>query len=148
MKKENFVEVNWPKISKYLVSFVLFVLVAWFVYPDFSFTKTDMEVVVVERVGDYTIYKTRDTETTIERKEKNDDLKVGDIVTLKVNVEDNPKYENKSKVESEAILIVTYFFVAFIALAVGHCENNKYIISFSLFSFSWLIIICLKWWLT
>lgn len=148
MKKENFVEVNWPKISKYFVSFVLFVLVAWFVYPDFSFTKTDMEVVVVERVGDYTIYKTRDTETTIERKEKNDDLKVGDIVTLKVNVEDNPKYENKSKVESEAILIVTYFFVAFIALAVGHCENNKYIISFSLFSFSWLIIICLKWWLT
>lgn len=68
MKKENFVEVNWPKISKYLVSFVLFALVAWFVYPDFSFTKTDMEVVVVERVGDYTIYKTRDTETTIERK--------------------------------------------------------------------------------
>ena len=148
MKKENFVEVNWPKISKYLVSFVLFVLVAWFVYPDFSFTKTDMEVVVVERVGDYTIYKTRDTETTIERKEKNDDLKVGDIVTLKVNVEDNPKYENGSKVEREAILIVTYFFVAFIALAVGHCENNKYLISFSLFSFSWFIIICLKWWLT
>ena len=148
MKKENFVEVNWPKISKYLVSFVLFALVAWFVYPDFSFTKTDMEVVVVERVGDYTIYKTSDPETTIERKEKNDDLKVGDIVTLKVNVEDNPKYENKSKVEREAILIVTYFFVAFIALAVGHCENNKYIISFLLFSFSWLIIICLKWWLT
>lgn len=148
MKKENFVEVNWPKISKYFVSFVLSVLVAWFVYPDFSFTKTDMEVVVVERIGDYTIYKTRDTETTIERKEKNDDLKVGDVVTLKVNVEDNPKYENGSKVEREAILIVTYFFVAFIALAVGHCENNKYIISFSLFSFSWLIIICLKWWLT
>lgn len=148
MKKENFVEVNWPKISKYLASFVLSALVAWFVYPDFSFTKTDMEVVVVERVGDYTIYKTSDPKTTIERKEKNDDLKVGDIVTLKVNVEDNPKYENKSKVEREAILIVTYFFVALIALAAGHCENNKYIISFSLFSFSWLIIICLKWWLT
>lgn len=148
MKKENFVEVNWPKISKYLVSFVLFALVAWFVYPDFSFTKTDMEVVVVERIGDYTIYKTRDPETTIERKERNDDLKVGDVVTLKVNVEDNPKYENGSKVEREAILIVTYFFVAFIALAVGHCENNKYLISFSLFSFSWFIIICLKWWLT
>ena len=148
MKKENFVEVNWPKILKYLVSFVLFALVAWFVYPDFSFTKTDIEVIVVEKVGDYTIYKTSDPETIIERKEKNDDLKVGDVVTLKVNVEDNPKYENKSKVESEAIVIVTYFFVAFIALAVGHCEGNKYIISFSLFSFSWFIIICLKWWLT
>lgn len=148
MKKENFVEVNWPKISKYLVSFVLSVLVTWFVYPDFSFTKTDMEVVVVERVGDYTIYKTRDPETTIERKEKNDDLKVGDVVTLKVNVEDNPKYEYNSKIESEAIFIVAYFLVASITFIVGFCKENKYIVSFSLFSFLWLIIICLKWWLT
>lgn len=148
MKKENFVEVNWPKISKYLVSFVLFALVAWFVYPDFSFTKTDMEVVVVERIGDYTIYKTRDSKTTIERKEKNDDLKVGDVVTLKVNVEDNPKYKNGSKVEREAFFIVIYFSIAFTALMVGCRNDNKYIISFSLFSFSWLIIICLKWWLT
>lgn len=107
-----------------------------------------MEVVVVERIGDYTIYKTRDSKTTIERKEKNDNLKVGDVVTLKVNVEDNPKYENRSKVEREAFFIVIYFSIAFTALMVGCRNDNKYLISFSLFSFSWFIIICLKWWLT
>lgn len=138
----------------YFIGIVVALLLTYWIYPKYSLSKMNMEIEVVDNVGDYFYgdYIDKGGKRYHFRGDAKEIRNIGDRAVIEIKAKDHPKY-GTDRIVIWSIIILSIYSVALILLgipvlgSIAEDDCPEIVIGFYATAIVGLLYILTKWWI-